>query len=173
MVETVSFGSLYYGTKAMTPGIDKYEDQSIYIDDTFPGKEITWVKVNGLFVANRCVCRNISWYQLYEQGLIHGVKVAIDGAVYLCRSLKVGNNPDEPNEWEAILDATSDSDDLWHWSECFFWGQEKDKDYADLRSVRGLYAARYWNRNFYMTQGRNGFRPVLEPLYENPNKSPF
>ena len=122
-----------------------------------------------LLVASQCVCTNISWDELNKAGYIFGWPVKIDGAPYLCRSLKAGEERDVPNEWDSILDDLGEDDGLWHWSDGYFWGQETSRRFASSRAVRGWSSARYWNydsatyRYVYV-----GFRPVLEPLPPEP-----
>jgi len=143
----------------------KYAGENLSIGNTVKGKEISWVNVNGLLVADHIICINISWNNLSQQGFIFGKKVSIDGNLYLCRCLKVGSNGRTANEWDDILDATSEDDSLWHWEDAFFWGQETSKLNMARRAARGYTSARYWGsglasyRSVYI-----GFRPALDPL---------
>ncbi len=164
MVKKKTMGSMYFNGVAAAVG-GKYDGQELTIGDTVPGKEITWVEVNGLLIADRCVCTDISAEQLDDLGYTKGKPISIDGRQYLCRLLKVGAKPDVPNEWDAALDATSEDDKLWHWEDAFFWGQESIEEYPLLRAVRGWVSARFWYN--YSASTRSvyvGFRPALEPL---------
>ena len=38
--------------------------ESGWLDDTIPGKEISWINVNGLLIADRNLRTNISWNTL-------------------------------------------------------------------------------------------------------------
>jgi len=140
--------------------------RNLSIGNTFQGKAISWIKANGLLVADHTICFDISWDDLNRQGFIFGKKVVIDGIPYFCRSLRVGSNKDMPNEWDDILDAVGEDDSFWHWRDNYFWGQETSKLNEANRAYRGYRSARRWNcclSAFY----RNvdiGFRPVLEPL---------
>jgi len=142
------------------------------IGDTVKGKEISWVNVNGLLVADHVVCTDISWDGLNKQGFIFGKKVTIDGIPYFCRSLKVGNTKGIPNEWDNILDATGEYNSLWHWKNVFFWGQETTKygiSHTASRANRGYISARYWSHDSAADRYVNvGFRPALEPLLSDP-----
>ena len=164
MVKKKTMGSLYFNDHPVAVG-SKYDGQELSIGNTVPGEEITWVEVNGLLIADRCVCVSISAEQLDSLGFTAGKTITIDGQRYLCRLLKVGAERDAPNEWDAALDATSDEDDLWHWEEAFFWGQEPIEDFPTRRASRGYFSARRWGH--YSASYRCvdlGFRPVLELL---------
>ena len=84
---------------------------------------------------------------------------------FRCRLLRVGNTSGAPNEWDDILDITGEDDDLWHWKDMYFWGQEVSTYGPSSRAVRGWVSARYWD--YYNATYRIvyvGFRPALEPL---------
>ena len=133
--------------------------------DTDPVKAIPFVKWRNLLVAARCVCTNISWNDLNHLGYIFGHPVKIDGALYLCRSLKVGEERDVPNEWDSILDDLGEDDGLWHWKKQYSWGQETPKKRASTRAVWGYLSARNWGISYASSRGEGvGFRPVLVPL---------
>jgi len=164
MVTKKKMGSLYSNNNPENVG-SVYDGHKLSIGNTVPGKEITWVEVNGLLIADRCVCIDINAQELDDLGFTKGKTINIDGHRYLCRLLKVGAEPDVPNEWDAALDATSDENELWHWEHAFFWGQEVVEGSPAYRAFRGYGSARRWNcntvsyRHVYL-----GFRPVLEPL---------
>ena len=164
MVKKKTMGSLYFNDHPVAVG-SKYDGQELSIGNTVPGEEITWVEVNGLLIADRCVCVSISAEQLDSLGFTAGKTITIDGQRYLCRLLKVGAERDVPNEWDAALDATSEDDRLWHWEDAFFWGQEPVEGWAAHRAYRGYFSARYW---YYSSASYRfvllGFRPALEPL---------
>ncbi len=157
-------GSMYFNGVPAAVG-DKYDGQKLTIGDTVPGKEITWVEVNGLLIADRCICTYISAECLDDLGFTAGRAITIDGQQYLCRLLKVGTEQNVPNEWDAALDATSEDDNLWHWKNFDFWGQEPVEGAPAHRALRGYASARNWYYNWasfrFVTVG---FRPVLETL---------
>jgi len=155
---------MYFNRKPFLIG-SEYTGGYLDIGNTVKGKEISWVNVNGLLIAGHAICTNISWDDLNQQEFIFGRKISIDGNPYVCRSLMVGNEENIPNEWDDILDATSEDDSLWHWKKVFFWGQETSKRNKAHRAYRGYDSARYWCR--YSASSRHvdvGFRPALEPL---------
>ena len=164
MAEIIKLGCLQLNRQPKGLGV-KYNGEVLSFGDTDPLKAIPFVKWGKLLVASQCVCTNISWDELNKAGYIFGWPVKIDGAPYLCRSLKAGEERDVPNEWDSILDDLGEDDGLWHWSDGYFWGQETSRRFASHRAVRGYYSARFWNgdgatqRSVYV-----GFRPVLEPL---------
>lgn len=165
-MEIVKFGSIYDDWIAQSPGFACNETANLFLGDTVSGKELQWVKLkNGLLVADRCVCTEVSWEQLHKAGLVFGTLASMDGETYLCRCLKVGMQDHEPNEWDAALDETGEDNELWHWDEALFWGQETFEYSSSFRTVRGWAHARLWdiddvtNRSPY-----TGFRPALEYL---------
>ena len=170
-MEVKNFGSLYLNGRPSVLNAE-YSGGNISLGDTVPEEAIPFVKWKDLWVAGKVVCLNASWDDLNKYNFITGHPIKIDGVPYLCRSLKVGEREDDPNEWDTILDDLGDSNDLWHWRHIYFWGQETVKGWASNRAVRGYYSARYWycyyasDRNVYV-----GFRPALEPLPPEPQIS--
>jgi len=121
-LEKIKLGSLYFDRNPVSVG-SKYENQELAIGDTDPQNPISWVKAaNGLLVADRTVCTKISWTQIDKMGFIFGKPIKIDGANYLCRSLKVGAEKGIPNEWDDLLDEFGEEDATWNWENIFFWG---------------------------------------------------
>ena len=166
MAKIEKIGSLYFDGRPQKVGV-AYNGEQISFGDAAPGQEISWVRMqSGLLVADRCVCTNISWEDLDKEGFVFGALVTINGETYLCRCLKVGAKEGETNEWDAALDETGEGDDLWHWENKYFWGQETSKHGASTRAVRGYYSARHWinSGNTATRLAHLGFRPVLEPL---------
>lgn len=135
-----------------------------------PSKEIGWVAVNGLLIADQCLLTNVSWDDLDVQGLVFGKEVTVQGLRFKIRLLKVGSKEDVPNEWDAALDAVGEDDTLWHWDHKFFWGQEPVSGSVSHRAVRGYDSARYWG-SISATNSYSGvgFRPALEPLPTDPS----
>jgi len=163
-MEIMQLGSMYFNRKPFLIG-SEYTGEYLDIGNTVKGKEISWINVNGLLVADHVICTNISWDDLNQQGFIFGRKISIDGNPYVCRSLKVGNDDNIPNEWDDILDASSEDDSLWHWKKVFFLGQETSKRNKAYRADRGYDSARNWNIDSASYRGPYlGFRPALEPL---------
>ena len=167
-MEINNFGSLYLnGQPSELNAV--YGGGDISLGDTVPGKAIHFVKWKDLWVASEIICPNASWNDLEKYNFITGWPIRIDGVLYLCRSLKVGEERDVPNEWDSILDELGEDDSLWHWSKQLFWGQEISKKRGSFRAVRGRHSARYWNDLSATTRHVTvGFRPVLEPLAPEP-----
>ena len=135
-----------------------------------PSKEIGWVAVNGLLIADQCLLTNVSWDDLDVQGLVFGKEVTVQGLRFKIRLLKVGSKEDVPNEWDAALDAVGEDDTLWHWDHKFFWGQEPVSGSVSHRAIRGYTSARRWHwSNSSTRDARLGFRPALEPLPTDPS----
>lgn len=169
MVEIIKLGSLYFDGRPQETGAE-YDGGRITLGATISDKELQWVKLkSGLLIANCCVCYNISWKQLDSQGLVFGTPVQIDGQPYLCRCLKVGAEEGVSNEWNTALGEAGESNDIWHWSGQYFWGQEILEDRASDRAFRGYHSARFWYYNSASTRHASlGFRPALEPLDSEP-----
>ena len=167
-MEVKNFGSLYLNGRPSVLNA-KYGGGNISLGDTVPEEAIPFVKWKDLWVAGKAICLNASWDDLNKHNFITGHPIKIDGVPYLCRSLKVGEKENVPNEWDSILDDLGEDDNLWHWGSGYFWGQEGSKYEASYRAVRGWVSARYWHthdasfRHVYV-----GFRPVLEPLPPEP-----
>lgn len=135
-----------------------------------PSKEIGWVAVNGLLIADQCLLTNVSWDDLDVQGLVFGKEVTVQGLRFKIRLLKVGSKEDVPNEWDAALDAVGEDDTLWHWDHKFFWGQEPVSGSVSNRAIRGYYSARVYNWSPSSDRYAGyGFRPALEPLPTDPS----
>lgn len=135
-----------------------------------PSKEIGWVAVNGLLIADQCLLTNVSWDDLDVQGLVFGKEVTVQGLRFKIRLLKVGSKEDVPNEWDAALDAVGEDDTLWHWDHKFFWGQEPVSGSVSYRAIRGYSSARHWISNNATSSNPDlGFRPALEPLPTDPS----
>lgn len=170
MANIIKLGSLFLDGRPVETGMQYVPSQTIEVGEMTPSKEIGWVAVNGLLIADQCLLTNVSWDDLDVQGLVFGKEVTVQGLRFKIRLLKVGSKEDVPNEWDAALDAVGEDDTLWHWDHKFFWGQEPVSGSVSYRAVRGYDSARYW-RNGYATGSRPylGFRPALEPLPTDPS----
>ena len=155
---------------AQMPWFDYDGSADISFGDTVPGRELQWVKLkNGLLIADRCVCTSIFWEDLDKKGFALGTPITIDGEAYWCRCLQVGSEEGEPNEWDSALDEAGEDNDLWHWKEKYFWGQETLKYGASSRAIRGYYSARHWFDDSATRRSASlGFRPALEYLGSAP-----
>ena len=165
MTQTLKFGSLYVNDKPIDPGTEYKPDQAISFGTMTPDKAINWVPVNGLLIADRCLLARISWDDLNDQGLVFGREIQLFGFRFWARLLKVGNCEGVPNEWDSALDVVGENDDLWHWEDMCFWGQETVLTDASSRAYRGYRSARLWswNKSSYR-YATLGYRPALEPL---------
>ena len=170
MADTLEFGSLYIDNKPITPETKYQPGQAISFGETLPDMAISWVPVNGMLIADRCLLTHISWDDLDVQGLVFGKEVKVQGFRFKIRLLKVGSEKGVPNEWDAALGTVGEDDALWHWRGKYFWGQEPVSESASYRAYRGYFSARFWhwhdssNRTAHL-----GFRPALEPLPTDPS----
>lgn len=71
-------------------------------------------------------------------------------------------------EWDALVDAVGESDDMLHWQNIFFWCQDGIPDCMSYRTIRGYHTARYLNHYHAALRcadtGRKaslGFRPIF------------
>ena len=162
MASNLKLGSLLLDGAYIAPGSEYRPNQEISFGS---GKDLRWVVVNGLLIADRPILVNISWDDLNQQRLVFGRPVTISGQKFLCRLLKVGTKKGAPNEWDSALDITGESNNLWHWKNIFCWGQETtDLDESD-RAFRGYGSARRYCWGPSSDRDTDlGFRPVLEPV---------
>lgn len=170
MANIIKLGSLFLDGRPVETGMQYVPSQTIEVGEMTPSKEIGWVAVNGLLIADQCLLTNVSWDDLDVQGLVFGKEVTVQGLRFKIRLLKVGSKEDVPNEWDAALDAVGEDDTLWHWDHKFFWGQEPVSGSVSYRALRGYYSARhyYWNPSSDR-HALYGFRPALEPLPTDPS----
>ena len=170
MANIIKLGSLFLDGRPVETGMQYVPSQTIEVGEMTPSKEIGWVAVNGLLIADQCLLTNVSWDDLDVQGLVFGKEVTVQGLRFKIRLLKVGSKEDVPNEWDAALDAVGEDDTLWHWDHKFFWGQEPVSGSVSHRALRGYSSARRWScRTAAYQTARLGFRPALEPLPTDPS----
>lgn len=170
MANIIKLGSLFLDGRPVETGMQYVPSQTIEVGEMTPSKEIGWVAVNGLLIADQCLLTNVSWDDLDVQGLVFGKEVTVQGLRFKIRLLKVGSKEDVPNEWDAALDAVGEDDTLWHWDHKFFWGQEPVSGSVSHRAIRGYTSARRYNWGTSSSRNaRYGFRPALEPLPTDPS----
>lgn len=170
MANIIKLGSLFLDGRPVETGMQYVPSQTIEVGEMTPSKEIGWVAVNGLLIADQCLLTNVSWDDLDVQGLVFGKEVTVQGLRFKIRLLKVGSKEDVPNEWDAALDAVGEDDTLWHWDHKFFWGQEPVSGSVSHRAIRGYTSARHWGWSDSSTRyAFLGFRPALEPLPTDPS----
>lgn len=131
------------------------------------GYGILWVKPNGLnlFVADRVILTQVSWRSLQQNGFgdENGQIIFIGEHRFRCRLPHICRADTHCDEWIQVLDATNDSDTLWHWKQVCFWGLEAVS--ASNHAARGGAGARFWTLFANSARSENiGFRPVLEIL---------
>ena len=165
MANIIGMGSLYLDGCPAEIGSKYNPGQAISIGETAQGKEIHWVVVNDMLIADRCILTEVSWDDLDAQSLVFGKGVSIGGFSFTARLLQVGTKEDAPNEWDSALDTVGEDNSLWYWEDMFFWGQEAATGTASSRAYRGYTSA----RTFYCTSSSRrsvslGFRPALVPL---------
>lgn len=170
MANIIKLGSLFLDGRPVETGMQYVPSQTIEVGEMTPSKEIGWVAVNGLLIADQCLLTNVSWDDLDVQGLVFGKEVTVQGLRFKIRLLKVGSKEDVPNEWDAALDAVGEDDTLWHWDHKFFWGQEPVSGSVSHRAIRGYSSARHWGWSDSSSRhALLGFRPALEPLPTDPS----
>ena len=165
MANIIRLGSLYLNDCPAEIGLAYKPGKTISIGETAPGKEIHWVVVNDMLIADRCILTEVSWDDLNAQNLVFGKEVTISGFRFTARLIQVGAEEGAPNEWDSALDTVGEDNSLWHWEDMFFWGQEAATGTASSRAYRGYTSA----RTFYCTSSSRrsvslGFRPALVPL---------
>ena len=166
------FGSLYLGGVAANtpqkPGKDgdtplHNRGDSIEIGETRPGKEITWIKPDNmpLLIADRELLKKVSWFDLNANYFVLGTYRVINGHIFRCRLLQVGDDRDVPNEWDQALKETNKKDALWHWRGSSFLGNEVPNNGYGV--ARGLNSSTgFYFVNAEVRRDTIGFRPALE-----------
>lgn len=161
-----------------------YNGTAISIENTESGKVLQWIELNKsdgtkLLVCDRCLVVSISWNNLNSAGLIFGKEVIIDGKKYKLRSLTGStgasgtNGAGCNNEWDNLIDAVGESNDITHWQNMYTWCQETYYNNTSNRSIRGYYSARLCgDGNATLAYAYVGWRPALEVLNAAPSISP-
>lgn len=154
------------------------------VGDTVAGKELQWIewtKADGtkMLVCDRGLIVNISWNSINAAGFITGKEITIDGQKYKMRSLTGSNGSSGSygagcnNEWDQLLDAVGESNDLIHWNKMYSWCQDVWYSNSASRSVRGYSSARDYGSNYATNAfAYFAFRPALEILNSAPKVSP-
>lgn len=170
MSNAIKFGTLYMGGKAIGPRVRQYDYRrkvSVDIGDTVPGKEIRWVPVDGILVADRCLLTKISRLDLDDNGFGEqsGKKVIVDGKPALCRLLRTEVFSPLGNELDAWQKAVASDPAVWHKDPYNFWALEK----GTYNDIGVSFTPENPPRNFEKIpiERRSedlGFRPALEFL---------
>lgn len=161
MENIISMGTLGRPVGAQTTCPEDIQD--IRLGDTVPGKELSFVLVNGVLVANNSVMLDVPFEVLRASHLVRARAVVIDGSAYQCRLLQTdgstckdrmlwaGNDEDEADEWDWALIATGSNRSLWNlYDNEPFWTLS-----LHGREIRGGHGS---------SEGRYAWRPVLEPV---------
>lgn len=161
-----------------------YNGTAISIENTESGKALQWIELTKkdgtkLLICDRCLVVSVSWNNLNSARLIFGKEVTIDGKKYKLRSLTGStgapgtNGAGCNNEWDNLIDAVGESNDITHWQNMYSWCQETYYNNTSDRSFRGYSSARrygcYGATNTYTYVG---WRPVLEILNAAPSITP-
>lgn len=170
MINKRIFGTIYICGEPASYGkrYSRYKNApELTIGNTRAGKEIAWLKVNGLLIADRNLVENISWYDLDAQGLVFGRAVQIDGQKYKLRLL--GRNADGDAEWDAALEASQGEilplPFLWNCDGVASWTQEAPPGNPNCKILRGGAVPKNCLQfSIYDRGNATGWRPVLEPL---------
>ena len=161
-----------------------YNGTAIGIADTVAGKELQWIELNKpdgtqLLVCDRCLVSGISWNNINAAGLVTGKEATIDKQKYKLRLLTGSTGASGTygagcnNEWDMLLDAVGESNDITHWSNMYSWCQEVYYSDSDYRSSRGYGSARYYGSGTAdYAVGNFGWRPALEVLNSAPDVTP-
>ena len=107
MENIISMGTLYLNGRPVGAQTACPEDiQDIRLGDTVPGKELSFVLVNGVLVANNSVMLDVPFEVLRASHLVRARAVVIDGSNYRCRLLRTDNDENDADEWDQALIAT-------------------------------------------------------------------
>lgn len=155
MENIISMGTLYLNGRPVGAQTACPEDiQDIRLGDTVPGKELSFVLVNGVLVANNSVMLDVPFEVLRASHLVRARAVVIDGSNYRCRLLRTDNDENDADEWDQALIATGANRKLWNlYDNEPFWTVSPHG-----MEVRGGHGD---------PEGRYAWRPVLEPFLLN------
>lgn len=124
------------------------------------GKEITWIKKGGVYIAARNIISGVSWTDLYENGWVLGRELELDGRAYLCRLMEVGEKADRYSEYERLLAFVALEPSR---TNSLSWGREQTGE--KMAAVRGGIGCKNWCSLPYGNRsGACGWWPILEPL---------
>lgn len=176
------FGVLYLDGKIAQPGTScsglasgqkPVERTVTFGDSQSEESNIAWVQVDNLWVAINSYLLNISYKELEDTGLALGRVVRIDGVPYQCRSLNLTPyytaDGQVRDEWVNVLEKLAGWKNIWPKEGQGAWGCGCDNGgrhyYSDPRFGK-LQNSRCGREN--LRNPAVGFRPVLEPLKEEP-----
>lgn len=169
MAEIIRLGSLYFDNQVQEPGVHySTESGAVSIRDTVAGKEIPWLRLGHMLVAQQCVCLNVSWARLNKDKLIYGTIIKIDGQDFLCRSM-ITSKHSSGNEWDKFIRKYGHSEVDVHWNDSYTLGQSTaiaaGSQGKEMIVVRGFVDPKHESVAAATLQDpRVGFRPVLEQL---------
>lgn len=152
--------------------------RDLIIRDTVPGLESTWVEYDGLLMARYPVLCKISFDDLKFAGLIQGKQVQIDGVRYELRLLRGGlrDYPSSDDLW--VREVRNVAEGIWRNADFRCWGYRSPA--PGSYSFDGVLTALtdsdspIWTA-VLPTDTRTetiGWRPVLEPVFEDPESLP-
>lgn len=170
MPEILKLGTLYIEGEPVSSGTSFCNKEGeITIGNTVSGKELSFLKLHGKYVATDNIYKDVPWAQLAQYDCVYGKKVNIDGAKYICRCMDGGTDPTIPNEWDKILSKVGTREKIWNnsWMYRYFWTMSVPLDRKDSIVTRGYQVADAWRyTNQLNTNVGICFRPILEPLHE-------
>ena len=149
------------------------EEQEISIGHTIQGKEITWIRPDGLdiLIADRAIACNMTYLKLKRLGFVEGKLVNIDGQWFRCRLPSVNLTEKQKSEWDTCLDICGTNNNLWHWRGVYTIGREDISTYGRLPSYEFMLRGCKKSPKYYSMAVATevnadgcpfGFRPVLE-----------
>ena len=139
-----------------------YRGGSCDVADTIEGKEITWIYIPsmGIYVADHCLFKNISWHLLKLEDFVRGKRVVIDHHVYNCRLLHSEADCNNETEWDHIVNALGDDVDLLN-HDIMSWATDSQSQ-GKVQKTFGK--SRIIEAHVDRCYDECGFRPVLEPM---------
>ena len=88
MANIIKLGSILLDGVHRNPGSRYQPGQVISFGDAVSDKAISWVPVNGLLIADRCLLTDIRWDDLDAQGLVFGKEIKVQGFRFIEGAVK-------------------------------------------------------------------------------------
>lgn len=170
MDSTILLGSVYIDGNPVYPTTryNRNLHHTITLGDSDAAVMIPWVLVRGVLISTWNLITEISWDELFQQKLISGSTILVDGFKFVIR-VPSANSPIRPGdpypEWTTAMSIQDGDNVLWHWKGTGSWCQEWFP-LGGRGILMGGTAAKAHQAIPSNTTENCGWRPVLVPIGE-------